>query len=367
MVMSSPVRIPADINRPDPLIGNLTGRQLVIVGGAGSVVYLLWAATRAWLPLTALALLTLPILAIAAVVALGHRDGLELDRLLLAAVRQRLAPRYQAAQPGGVAAPPPWLAARATPGLPAGGRGGFGPSSLPARQVTRTASVDLGGDGVAMAAVCSTVNFALRSQAEQHALIGVFGRWLDSLTGPTQILIRAQRLDLSAAINELADAATGLAHPALRAAAVAHAEHLAELGASAELLTRQVLLVVREPAAAPPGAATLGSPLALRSPLAAVGRRRRAMPVQPGELDAARWAAENRLARRLTEAGALLAPAGITVHVLTGAQTHALLAETCNPGRLTPPTATTSHPTIAYPPAEYTEEQRRPAQVVATR
>jgi hypothetical protein len=43
----------------------------------------------------------------------------------------------------------------------------------------------------------STVNFALRSPAEQDALAAAYGRWLNSLTGPAQVLIRARRADLT--------------------------------------------------------------------------------------------------------------------------------------------------------------------------
>ena len=54
-----------------------------------------------------------------------------------------------------------------------------------------------------MAAAVSTVNFALRTPAEQDALTAAYGRWLNSLTGPVQILIRAGRADLSAAVAAL--------------------------------------------------------------------------------------------------------------------------------------------------------------------
>jgi hypothetical protein len=87
----------------------------------------------------------------------------------------------------------------------------------------------------------------LRTPGEQEALVASFGRYLHSLTAPVQILIRAQRLDLSVQIAELREQAGGLPHPALEAAAREHADYLAQLAQQSELLRRQVLLILREP------------------------------------------------------------------------------------------------------------------------
>ena len=131
------------------------------------------------------------------------------------------------------------------------------PLRLPAQAVDAATAgevgvVDLGGDGLAVVAVCSTVNFALRTPAEQDSLVAVFGRWLHSLTAGVQILVRAERLDLSGQIAELRERAPGLPHPALEAAAAEHADYLEQLAERAELLRRQVLLVLREPARVTP-------------------------------------------------------------------------------------------------------------------
>jgi hypothetical protein len=104
--------------------------------------------------------------------------------------------------------------------------------------------IDLGRNGLAVVAAASTVNFALRTEVEQHALVGCFARLLHAVPGPVQILIRAQRLDLDPALAQLAGATARLPHPALRAAAADH--YLPELAAT-ELLARQVLVVLREP------------------------------------------------------------------------------------------------------------------------
>ncbi|MGD9530354.1 MAG: PrgI family protein, partial [Pseudonocardia sp.] len=237
------------------------------------------------------------------VIAVGHRDGLPLDRHLFAALRHRIRPRHRP-RPGRATVP-----ARLTPADADTDRPehlGRRPTTFPARAVTDSgppgdpgvAVVDLGPDGLVAIAALSTVNLALRTPAEQDGLVDGFARYLHALGGPTQILVRALPLDLSDHLHDLHSRARQLPHPALAAAADAHRAHLARLataGGEHELLTRQVLLVLREPA---------GS---------------------------GRGGAEHRLLRRLHDAARLLAPLDVTVTPLSGAETTVLLARICNP------------------------------------
>ncbi len=270
--------------------------------------------------------------------ALGQRDGISLDRLLAAAIRQRLQPRHRVAAPEGVRPAPEWLTAQ----VATRDRGATAPGSgispvalrLPAEGVTEAGVVDLGVDGVAVVAVASTVNSALRTPGEQEALVASFGRYLHSLTAPVQVLVRAERLDLSGQIAELRQAAPGLPHPMLEAAAREHADYLDQLRRSTDLLRRQVLLVLREPVRV--GGPTDG--LGGASPLATL-RARRERARTPGVSEGARRAAETRLVRRLGEATELLAPAGIAVTPLDAGQATAVLAAACNPDSLVPPSA----------------------------
>src|SRR4051812_21445925 len=243
--MSRPVRIPADVDRPDRVLGPLTARQLTILGVTGLLLYALYGATRTLLPLPLFLLAAVPIGLAVTVVALGRRDGVPLDRLLLAAIRQRFTPRHQVSAPEGVGPVPAWLA-----GERAQDDVAPTPLELPARGVDsgmNAGVVDLGDDGLAVIAACSTVNFSLRTPAEQEALVSSFARYLHSLTAPVQFLVRAERLDLAPQIAELRTRAGGLPHPALEAAAHDHADYLAQLTEHADLLRRQVLLVLREP------------------------------------------------------------------------------------------------------------------------
>jgi hypothetical protein len=329
--VSAPVRIPADVDLPDRVIGPLTARQVAILAVTGLVLYATWTLTRAVVP-AVVVVLAIPFGASAAVLALGQREGISLDRMLLAAIRQRITPRHRVAAPEAVHPAPTWLSAQASAATPGqAGRTRPGALRLPAQAVTDAGVIDLGRDGVALVAVASTVNFALRTPAEQQGLVASFGHYLHSLSAPVQILIRAHRLDLSAQISELRQGCGGLAHPLLEAAALEHADYLTHLGEQSDLLRRQVLLVFRE-ALRPAGSVTeLGG-----RPWLARGRRRAGAR---DERVGARRAAEARLVRRLGDAMELLAPAGIVVTVLDAGQASAVLAAACNPDTLLPPSS----------------------------
>lgn len=332
--MTQPVRIPADVDREDTVWHGLTARQLLILASTGLALYALWSATRTVLSLAVFAVLALPVAAATAALVLGRRDGLPLDRLLLAALRQRLTPRRHLAAPEGLHPAPAWLTAAATPDPQdtGGAQAGAVPLHLPAQNIAATGLVDLGQDGVALVAECTTVDFALRTPAEQDALTAAFGRYLHSLTTPVQLLVRAERLDLTAAIAELRAQAPALPHPALQSAAEDHADFLTQLAHDHDLLRRQVLLVLREPVRAAGPVDGLGGP-----GLLAVLAARRIPRSAPAVTEAERHAAGIRLTRRLADATTLLGLAGIAVRPLDAGQTTAVLAAACTPGSFLAP------------------------------
>ena len=189
--MSAPVRIPADVELPDRLIGPLTARQVAILAVTGLVLYTGWTLTRALVPMPVFLALAIPLAASTAAVALGQRDGISLDRLLLAAIRQHLAGRHRLAAPENAHPAPAWLRAAATGHDPTASGSAVPHSAtrlcLPAQAVTDTGVIDLGDDGLALVAVASTVNFALRTPTEQEALVASFAHYLHSLGAPVQI------------------------------------------------------------------------------------------------------------------------------------------------------------------------------------
>ncbi|WP_280381801.1 PrgI family protein, partial [Nocardia wallacei] len=337
--MTTPVRIPADVERRDRLIGPFTARQLAILAATALLLYLAWMATRTVVaPLVFLAG-AVPIGVVVTVVISTTRDGLSVDQLLVAAIRYRLAPRQLVRDPARIAALPRWVTDQATPGprLPVPAAMSAQAARLP-RAVTGSTGgvgvVDLGADGLAVLAAAGTVNLALRTPAEQESLVAQLGGWLHTLRQPVQILIRSARLDLTAHLSSL-DTATGDMSPELAAAARGHADHLTDLTATEDLIQHQVLLVWREPLHTP----TAPAPSTVLSSLLP-GRRRSRSRVST----AGRRAAESRLTRRLGEATELLAQLGVRVTALDVEQATTVLADSCNPGSLVASSADTAGP-----------------------
>ena len=299
-------RIPADVDRPDRLLGGLTARQLAILAATTLLAWGVGALARTLVPLPVAAALAWPFLVVGLALALGRRDGLSLDRLLLAAWRQRRAPRRMVVAPEGVQAPPAWLAGATDPAeLPA-------PLVLPVRGLDGDGVLDLGPDGAAVICRASALTFSLRTEAEQAALVASFARFLHAIAPPTQvqILVRAVPVDLAAMTAAIEQAAGGLPHPALERAAREHARFLSDLAARRDVRSREILVVFRQP--------TGGS----------------------GTPPDGTAAAREVLGRGAEQAAVLLAAAGITVRRLDGAQAAAVLARSASPDRLPPLSST---------------------------
>jgi hypothetical protein len=277
--------MPADVDAPDKVLYGLTFRQLAILAVAAVIFYGAWRALHVLLPV--------PVLLGAAVVgggltfglALGRRDGLSMDRWLLSAVRHSRAP-WALSTTDMTARTPDWVQApQSRVMLPA-------PLTLPADAIDDGGEITLGGSRAAMVAVTS-VNLALRTADEQAALVDTFGRWLNSLSTPTQIVVSAQPVDLPSHAKKLAQAAARLPHPALASACADHARFLEDLAERRDPLRRQVLIVTR---------------------------------TSPGER-------EHAARRRADDTVRSLSGLGVTTRALDGAAVTAALAAAADPSR----------------------------------
>lgn len=296
--VSYAIRIPTDISRPDRLLGPFTARQTALLTVAALVLYGGWWATRPFLAPLAYAALVIPVAGAMAGLALGQREGVTLDRFLRAAFAHARARGRRVHAPEGVPSLPAVVPDRWTKAagpLPA-------PMHMPYEGVSSGGVLALKEAGTAALAICSTVNFELRSTTEQHGLTTAFARWLNSLTGPTQLLVRCHLIDLTPLADGLHHNAATLPHPALEQAARAHADFLSGLATSGNLLGRQVVLVSREDTAR-------GS-----------GQR----------------AGVGRVLQRVHEATRALAAAEITVDPLNAEQTADLVTAACNPNTAPP-------------------------------
>ncbi|MFY1658778.1 PrgI family protein [Micromonospora sp. WMMD1274] len=230
-------RIPADVDAPDTVAYGLTFRQLAILSVAALAFYGAWRALHQVVPVPVLVGAAVVMGGLAFGIAVGRRDGLPLDVWLLAAVRHARAPRALSTTDT-TSTTPHWVQApNSAVMLPA-------PLRLPADAIDDGGEISLGGGRAAMVAA-SNVNLALRTADEQAALIDTFGRWLNSLSTPTQIVVSAQPVDLRSAARTLAKAGEHLEHPALADAAADHARFLNDLAERRDPLRRQVLIVTR--------------------------------------------------------------------------------------------------------------------------
>jgi hypothetical protein len=278
------VRVPADVERPDRILAGLTARQLAIVAVAAVVLWGGYVATRRVVPAAAFGAVAVPIAAVATLLALGKVEGVSADRFVLAAWRHRRQARRLVPAPDGVALTPALLAEAAGP-PPAPLRLGF-------TTISSDGTVALGADGHALICRASPVTFSLRTPEEQEALVASFAGYLNSLSDPVEIVVRAEPVDLTAALDLLLERAPGLPHPRLETAAREHARFLLDLAEERTLLRREVLLALRQPARS-------GGP--------------------------------ERLRRRAADASAALAAAGVSLAVLDGTDAAALLARALDP------------------------------------
>jgi hypothetical protein len=242
------VRIPADVDMADRIFAGLTARQLVILGGHALLLALLYGVLGERLPLPLLGAIAIPIACLGLLWATTSAEGTTWERMALSAFRHFRRPRRHVLAPEGIPDAPSW--AGDVPSLAA--------LEFPASGVSRDGHVDLGADGAAAICRASSVNFALRSETEQRALVEGFARVLNALDAPVQFLVRSNRVDLRDLVGAIDEIAPGLPHPALEAAAREHATFLRSLGTRRDALSRQVVICFRDPGRADESASGLG-------------------------------------------------------------------------------------------------------------
>jgi hypothetical protein len=282
------VRVPADVDMADRIFAGLTARQLLILGGHGLLLLLLYVGFGERVPLPVSAAVGLPIALVGLVWATTSPEGTTWERIGLAALRYLRKPRRRVLAPEGVQPSPEWFFGAEEP---------VGPLELPIQDARADGHVDLGTQGVAVLCRAFSLNFALRSEVEQRALVEGFARLLNALDAPVQFLVRSNRADLRVMVDLLEERAGGLPHPALEGAAKEHAGFLRSLASRRDVLQRQVLVCFREP-----GGST-GS----------------------------------RLDHRVEEAAALLRGMGIRLTRLSGEETTDLLVRASDPEAAPPP------------------------------
>ncbi|TMR34979.1 PrgI family protein [Actinomadura geliboluensis] len=299
------VKIPADIDQPDKILYGLTTRQLGILAGTAATCMWVFLTLGPLVPLPVLVAVLVPMVAVGVVLAVARHDGMSLDRYALATLRH-LRTGKERVGAGEPVPPPAWCRMRGR--LPE-------PLRLPVRAVRQDGVMELAGGEVAVLVRAGTLTFGLRTPGEQAGLVAVFGRWLNSLDAPVQLLVQARPVDLTGLADHICRHAPALPDPALEQAAGAHAAFLTDLGAEHDLLIRQVLIVIT-------GHTTAGASAAAPAVPWQRNRRRRV----------GRDVAATVALRRADEAVQSLTALGVPSEVLDAASATAVIAESLSPG-----------------------------------
>lgn len=230
-------RIPADIDRPEPLVFNLTARQCLLIAPALLGAWGAYLMLKDVLALWVLAILLAPVLGAVIAIALSEHGGRGLERVAASALAWARAPKHLVGTPSGeIPVLPRWAPRlRRAPRLE--------PLRLPASAIGPDGVIDLRGRCAAVIA-CTTLPFQLASGREQDQVLSSFAGVLDALSEPVQILVQRRRADLAEFTAMVRDNAHYLPHQALAETALAHAQFLDELDATHELSHQQVLVVV---------------------------------------------------------------------------------------------------------------------------
>jgi hypothetical protein len=264
---------------PDRIIAGLTARQLILLGLTSLGVVAIYSGLASNIPLPVVGVICFPVAAIGVSISLGSMERVSLDRMALFALRYLRRPRTRVLTPSDVPTAPSW----------AGVKKSLASVDFPVKETLSDGVIGLGEDGFALVARASAVNLSLRAEKEQEAMVGSFGRYLNSLGHPIEILLHSGYADLSRRIEELEEVIPTLPHQLLEEQARRHIDFLRSLGARGDVLHREAFVCFREEVSSP---------------------------------DEARA----RLQSRLNEAVSFLRPTGVTLNALTAAEIAALLA-----------------------------------------
>jgi len=114
---------------------------------------------------------------------------------------------------------------------------------VPIKEV-RDGVVILRDNSMRMVVMASSLNFALRSEDEQTAIIMQYQNFLNSLDFPVQIFIESSKLDIGPYINMLSDIEKGQPNELLKVQTREYAEFIKNFVSTTDIVSKSFYLVV---------------------------------------------------------------------------------------------------------------------------
>ncbi|OGY41782.1 MAG: hypothetical protein A2Y82_02835, partial [Candidatus Buchananbacteria bacterium RBG_13_36_9] len=100
-------------------------------------------------------------------------------------------------------------------------------------------------DGTLRAVVlCSSLNFALKSEEEQNALIYGYIEFLNSMDHPLQIIVQSRKLDIEGYIRRLQEAQRTQTNELLKIQIISYIDYINELIEIGEIMTKRFFIVI---------------------------------------------------------------------------------------------------------------------------
>ena len=91
---------------------------------------------------------------------------------------------------------------------------------------------------------CSTINFLLKSEEEQDAIIISFQRFLNALDFPVQIMVRSNKLDIDGYLEKLKEKAVNQKNSLLQNQTYEYIEYLKKLVEVAQIMKKEFYIVI---------------------------------------------------------------------------------------------------------------------------
>ncbi len=90
----------------------------------------------------------------------------------------------------------------------------------------------------------SSINFSLKSEDEQNAIVGAYVNFLNFLDFPLQIVIQSRRLDIDSYLEALKKIEKDQTNELLKMQTVEYRQYVSELVSLAEIMTKKFFIVV---------------------------------------------------------------------------------------------------------------------------